>query len=578
MNWKRSFEVGVTLFKAGKYSEALEEFNQAVAIGGENHFIVYDTRAAAHEALKNPKAALQDAKMTIKLAPQRWHGYTRAARLFQKTHKFEASLKMIELALSYVKPEDTKRREELLKLKVEVTEHQEAIAARERRMRNHMLKLPVEIYNEIFQYVMDEDYAQIITLLHVCGHWRRVVWGSPGLWYTLVLSKLRADRKADLWLERSHGRIRELHVLSDYNSRDLPGRPSFLDKLDWSYLRVCRILSPNILRFFEPSTMFRELNSLEFDANHVDGPYSDFNNYSSTGMKSLSLHRTCFQLGQLSIHFPSLSSLCLENCSVLAPENNILEFFRANPQIESFCFNATQIQGWPQIIFSPSDIENPPTLEGLTDLEIVTEPWPSTILLLDLPSLRTMRLQSLASQQVSDHLHHWASRSPKFLTELSFDRVATSSSRIIEAVYACPTLEVLVLNALFGMSDTIINVLSGQPHIVPLPSEQSRLPCICPRLRHLDVSDCPDVLTSSIHALVKQRLALSASIEGDENAVDEESTQQKVQVNRLEVLKMDGCPMIDIKWIPWFREHVPYVSCVFASASKKQQKNIARRL
>lgn len=102
---------------------------------------------------------------------------------------------MIGLALSCVRLGDTKRREELLKLQVEITNYQEAVVARERRMQNRMLLLPVEIYSEIFEFILEEDNAQIITLLHICTHWRQVVWGSPGLWRTLVLSKSHADKK-----------------------------------------------------------------------------------------------------------------------------------------------------------------------------------------------------------------------------------------------------------------------------------------------------------------------------------------------------------------------------------------------
>jgi len=519
--------------------------------------------------MDNPKDALKDARTTIKLAPQRWQGYARAARLFQKIHKFDASLKMIGLALSYIKPGDKKRREELLKLQVEITDYQEAVA-RERRMQDQMLLLPIEIYNEIFECILEEDNAQIITLLHVCTYWRQIVWGSPRLWRTLVLSKSKTDKKADLWLERSRGRIRELHVLSDYDSKYLPCRPRFLEKLDWSYLRVCRFLSSRIMKFLRPSFMFQELISLELNPNDdVLLVFSYQNDFSSTKMKSLSFHGTHLNLDHLLRPFPLVSSLSFQNCAVSSTD--LTEFFLANPQIKSFHSHTNRVQS---IVLptSRSDLNNIPKLENLTTLEVVADPWTSTILLFDVPFLQTVRLRSLTDRYLSASLQHWASTSPKFLTEFSLDRVAISSSIVLEVLRASPALEVLTLTAMYDTADTIVKALSDQNPLTSSSSE-SPLPSLCPRLRHLDVSGCPDVTTSSVYALVQQRLELS-KVTGQGQG----TTQEKLMASRLEVLKMDQCPKIDVQWIPWFRQHVPFVTCVFASAPKKQQKGIARRM
>lgn len=570
MSWKAPFDEGVTLFKTGKYPEALQRLNQAIINSGECHFILYDTRAAVFEIMDNPKDALKDARTTIKLAPQRWQGYARAARLFQKTHKFDASLKMIGLALSYIKLGDTKRREELLKLQVEITDYQEVVAARERRMQNRMLLLPVEIYNEIFECILEEDNAQIITLLHVCTYWRQVVWGSPGLWRTLVLSKSHTDKKADLWLERSRGRIQELHVLADYDSKCLPCRPKFLEKLNWSYLRVCRILSSRIMKFLNPSLMFQELITLELDSHDVVFPiFRNLNDFSSTKMKSLSFHGIHFNLDHLLRPFPLVNSLSLQKCVVSLTD--LTGFFLANPQIESFHSRSNWVQG-PMPPTSRSDLNNIPKLEKLITLEAVADPWTSTVLLFDVPSLQILRLSSLTNRHLSACLRHWASTSPKFLTEFSLEGMAVSSSIVLEVLRASLALEVLTLNAIYDTADTIVRVLSGQSPFASSSSE-GPLPTLCPRLRHLDVSGCPDVATSSVHALVQQRLELSKVTDEGES-----TTREKLMVSRLEVLKMDRCPKIDVQWIPWFRQHVPFVTCVFASAPKKQQKGNAQRI
>jgi hypothetical protein len=545
--------------------------------GGENHFILYDTRAAVFEALQNPKDALKDAKATIKLAPRRWQGYARAARLFMKTHKFDAALRMADLALIHIKPEDTKRREKLSKLKIEIIDYQEVTVEHERKMANHMLKLPVEIYNEVFQYVLGEGYAQIITLLHICSHWRQVVWNSPGLWHTLVLSKRRADKKAELWLERSKGHIRELHVLSDYTSKELPGRPSFLRRVDWSGIRGCRILSPDIRRFIEPHTMLQDIEGLELDA--FEGEV--FNLPSFTRMKSLSLLRARLHLKQLLHPFPFLSSLSLQHCNLRYREANsndcaIYDFFHLNPQIESLCFRGFVLQGfWErQIPLSPSDIDDPPNLENLTTLDIAFSTWATSILLFHIPSLRTLRLEGIGNH-VQHHIQHYLSTSPRNLTELSLFRMTLNAPLILDLLRSAPALEVLELVGMFKASDAVISTLSQTNST---SSEESQLPCVCPHLRHLDVSDCPDVTTSAVYSLVKQRLTLSTPAVDNGDGTEGESTPSQAQVNRLEVLKMDGCSLVEVEWIPWFKQRVSSVSCDFTLAGKKKAKGIARRL
>jgi len=160
----------------------------------------------------------------------------------------------------------------------------------------------------------------------------------------------------------------------------------------------------------------------------------------------------------------------------------------------------------------------------------------------------------------------------RFLTEFSLEGMAVSSSIVLEVLRASLALEVLTLNAIYDTADTIVRVLSGQSPFASSSSE-GPLPTLCPRLRHLDVSGCPDVATSSVHALVQQRLELSKVTDEGES-----TTREKLMVSRLEVLKMDRCPKIDVQWIPWFRQHVPFVTCVFASAPKKQQKGNAQRM
>jgi hypothetical protein len=57
--------------------------------------------------LGKTKAALQDAKRTIDLAPEQGQGYARAASLFLVMWRYDASLKVVSLTIGKLKGEDT---------------------------------------------------------------------------------------------------------------------------------------------------------------------------------------------------------------------------------------------------------------------------------------------------------------------------------------------------------------------------------------------------------------------------------------------------------------------------------------
>lgn len=461
---------------------------------------------------------------------------------------------MVDRALTHVRPEDSRRREELLKLKREIADIQSAVAAHERRMQNQMLKVPVEIYGEIFWFVMAGDHTQIMTLLHVCGLWRRIVWDTPGLWHTLVLSKPHTVKKAALWLERSNGRIQELRVLSTYTHEEWPSKPSFLDHIDWSHLRVCRIHSIVLTRYIEPRLMFRSLEDLEFDYPPVQN-IGIF--HPCAKLKLLTVRFTRLQPEHLGVAFPSLTSLSLDDCVFTEHlPYRFTPFLNANPQLESLSLRGVMPEQNRPVSTTPWGLENPPSLKYLTSLVASKSPWATFFLLLDIPMLQTLRIELVPLNPLNDNLTHWISTCPKYLTELSLHSVAVSKDILIRLLQTTYTIEILSLVRLFEVSNSIINALV---EMEAFGEEEIGHSCLCPRLRHLDVSKCLDVETGTLHALVKQRLVLSVT--GDDELVP--------RVNKLEVLKIDECPKIDVQWVPWFREHVPIVSCVYTTTKMK---------
>ena len=110
------------------------------------------------------KKALEDARATIRVAPERRQDYTRAARLFLNCSRIDASMTMVSMALDKLGEENTERRETLLSLQADIRNAQKQI---ESRRSDHFRKLPVEIFGEIVRMVIQHDPNLLLPLSHV---------------------------------------------------------------------------------------------------------------------------------------------------------------------------------------------------------------------------------------------------------------------------------------------------------------------------------------------------------------------------------------------------------------------------
>jgi len=110
----RLFERGISAFKANDYPRAIQAFDQAFQASSTHEsslalkLNILDSRAAAKEKINDLKGSLADSKKVIDLAPDSPKGYIRAARLFNKIHRFPASIKMFQLAISRLSSNPTK--------------------------------------------------------------------------------------------------------------------------------------------------------------------------------------------------------------------------------------------------------------------------------------------------------------------------------------------------------------------------------------------------------------------------------------------------------------------------------------
>ncbi|KAF9241834.1 hypothetical protein BU15DRAFT_60733 [Melanogaster broomeanus] len=188
MTWKDSFEKGVTHFKRGQLLEALAHMNQAAELRSDS-YVIYDSRAAVHEKLGNLKAALLDSKQVIDLAPDRWQGYARSARLFSELRKYNSAIKMADHALGRLRPDDAQRRTQLVELR-ELAVTTQAIAEEQRRSHisetSYLLgKLPVEILVEIFDVLVSDDNQ--LDMKAIPRLWTLAAYRDrhPSFWRTL---------------------------------------------------------------------------------------------------------------------------------------------------------------------------------------------------------------------------------------------------------------------------------------------------------------------------------------------------------------------------------------------------------
>jgi F-box/TPR repeat protein Pof3 len=210
---------------------------KAVSTSSQPNYQVLDTRAALYAKLDRSKDALKDAKATIEAAPDRWQGYTRAARLFLTSKKIDATNTMIKLALEKLKDNNANRRASLVALQTEIEEAARRADKRRHRYTNYSANLPLEIFGEVVATVVQDNRNAFITMSHVCKLWRSAIQNMPLIWDTPVLTGRHTKRKAALWLEMSHGNIHELDIREEATL--IPEFPSVcLKGLKWEGVHV----------------------------------------------------------------------------------------------------------------------------------------------------------------------------------------------------------------------------------------------------------------------------------------------------------------------------------------------------
>ncbi len=614
--WKTPFKQGISSFRAGKHEDAITSFSevcfsfalclylpfdpvfQALRLGGDVATIC-DARAAVYQKQGKLKEALKDAKAVIDSQPGRWQvsvspspsnissysthkGYARSARLFHQIRKFDAASRMVDLALERIPSEQTSRRGDMFVLQREVESSREQTVKEVAQLASlrayHFGKLPIEIAHNMFSLVLSEDPAYVVLLVQVCKNWRSALLGAPAFWSSLVVTNKHPARKIKIWRERSKNRIRELALTDDFGQT-----PSVLEELGKLSLKSLVTLR---LHNFPIRQLRAHLPSISDPCLDAIRGWHDGSAASLTGELRW-VDRTPYFSPQtldivfnadLRIDWAELSNTLtdLQSCSFSdipgPPEwHHVLWLLYRNSNLVDL-----QICRWyPPHTDPPPDRELPPIImmPKLSTVKIMASIPEQLLSVLSFPSIKSLDL-SKCQGTLNNTLRYLADGKAATLTSLAI-RISTFDPQLmVRALVTMPSLEFLQLSAIGG--DAVKVVLEALARPKPsLPdgsaNPERTSPCVyCPALRTLDCSHNQTVRGGELVRLVKLRIT-----EAEKGAPEDEDELAQARapcVKPLQTLIVDGCPMLDSEVLPWLRERVPSVSCVYMTKKAAARK------
>lgn len=518
-----------------------------------------------YSKLGQTKEAIRDAKKTIEVARDRWQGYARAARLFLQITKLDASLTMVSMALERLKEDEAERRVSILSLKTDI---EKAIAKRERlrrRFTDHTVKLPIELFAEISKILSQEDHTTVIALSQVSKLWRDVVLGLPYLWDVLVLTRRRPRAKTKLWLERSQGRIRELSIRESILSTPHWSGDG-LEVLQWEHLRVLKVQKWHVGTFLLAIGKIHSLKCLDYlELNSVPSSYSfPFGKQSllcaehEPHLKHLTLISTNLSGDNIPRSVTTLTSLTLQ---YFTGTGDLAEILQTNPALEKLSLT--------NVVPNDMVTQNPVTfdLPCLTHLETKGH-HPAFIYSIGFPNLKCLRIEnpptSLDPKQL---LRKLVENGCSQLIEISLRSCHFDAGTLVPLLRNCTDLKTLEITNAANEASLIVEVLSD-PTVLSAKYHDPNRPLLdagvlCPNLTHINFSRCPDIQTGPLIRLIKSRLPQSST------DLPQQNSETTFPLAPIISLVVDECPKIDSVWLPWIRERVPNVSCVFMKRNAK---------
>ncbi|PPQ69111.1 hypothetical protein CVT25_004608 [Psilocybe cyanescens] len=553
---RKHFQTGLTYYKEGEYQKALQQFTEALKHDGQNKYLILDSRSAVYMKLGDTKEALKDAKKTIEVAPDRWQGYARAARAFFDAKKLDASLTMVSLALDRLKEGETQRRASLYFLRSEVEAAKLETERRRRLFTDHMGKLPIELFSEIAKMVIQDNKTTPITLSHVSRHWRDVVHNLPQLWDNLILTRRRPMQKAKVWVERSKGKIKELSIRA--SAMEVPHwTGDSLETLAWDHLHVFKVQQWDAVAFLRYIGKLDALTNIEYFETDQPNSIPAFpfgKEEADTKLRHLTVISSSNNvITPLAVR--SLATLTLHN--VYAPSQNFVDVLKASPLLESITLQNVSFD------FVPDQTLDLLYLKYLFLKALI----PIAIYDVRFPALEVLRIESNHSAGVSQLLERLAATRPTHLTELALCSCLCSPEPVVALLRISTNLQRLEITNISRLASLAIEALA-ETYSPPANSSTDsatlqRASPICPKLAHVDFSRCPDVQTGPLVRLIKSHRSTDIErIVGGEERIPSPWSE-------ILSLKIDECPQVDSAWLPWLRQRVPSVSCVYMKKNAK---------
>lgn len=470
---------------------------------------------------------------------------------------------MLSMAHARIKVDDKKRIAEVIRLREKIERESATLAEQQAIQRSktfyHFGKIPFEIAMMIFSFVLEGNPAKIVRLAQVCKDWRATLFNSPFLWRTLSLDHRNPARKAKAWKERCRGIIEYLHlrgdiwpaldVLQKYDLTRLRGL-TLNDVSPGKLIREFPALTPSVMSRLDsidiqyPGTLTVEWmwKAPEMQLQHFNLGVSH-NSWSTLVVNVKHLRSFTYRRTLESRYFPHLRSL-----------------LHGNQHLRSLDL-LVDIVGPPDEAVDGEDMDLPKVLpmQHLESLCLSGRPtWVTRLVTwLQLPQLRILKFRALVVDSLLNHLIR--ANVGHALTELYLELCVVNIGTLTRFLETSTKLEYLQLP---GVSDTkICSLLEALAGVSEEGGESQEVPSrkyLCPSLRHLDLTGSTSLLAGPVLRLVKHR-NLKPGL-----------AQTGQQVSKIETLIIDRCPLFDPVVLPWLREMVPKVSCVYMS--KKEAK------
>lgn len=555
MSWKSHFDKGLSCSRASQFEDALEHFTlvckslsylwmssllpQAIT-EAPTRPITYDSRAFVYSKLGMVKEALNDARKVIELAPEKWQGYARAARLFALTPKHKAAATMADVALARLGDSENKSRVEMQAIREQC---KLALADRGRRSCYHFGLLPVELVREVFFLTSHNTQKTAMVCSHVSRSWRTIALADPRLWQSFLSYGTAFQSHVKEWVVRSRGRIETICL--DFR---LQKSPHYLYSdhlwtgLQWDTVQKFHYLGadPSALQVLENARNLSEITLSRHGLSTSAKLEIDESVTRSWKLRSLTLQHfgsvkiqpsTLTQLTKLEMIFTSIAGI--DWFSVIAANLGLQTLILADEYLT------------PSL--SPPPDGPSVSLPELRHVDL--RGLASTFFLhFSIPAVSTLILASLPNtmNKILENAAQYTDGSLRFLHIQSGSKFEYNT--FIDLLKKSPLLETLnIIGYSNGIVSKVLETLASDCLQIGVDA------MLCPALESLDVSRT-DVASGPITRIIKSRL---------QEAESTPHTDVRRHRCKIKTLIMNECERVDSQILPWLKCEVDQVQCTY---------------